>query len=289
MVAPALIIVAMLGIYPVLSSLRMSFVQYDLLRVNTEGTPFVGLKNFQTIFADPRFVQTLTNTLVFVVIIVGTVIFIGVMIAQVLNMNFPGRGTFRSIVLVPWVTPPVVAAAIWLWMFQTERSPINQLLRAVGLIDSNIRFLTDASLTWGPVSIPMLSVSAVRVWIGLPFVTVMILAALQSIPMEIYEAAEIDGATTPDKFRFITLPLLRPVLTILATLLVISGIGHFEVNYVMTAGGPRDLTNVLAVLAYQQAFLFYRFDIAAAMSSVILLMTGTIAIGYIWVRLREMA
>jgi multiple sugar transport system permease protein len=287
MIAPALFLVLVLGIYPMLDSLRLAVLQYDLMRIPTEGTPFVGLQNFQTIFQDPRFLQTLRNTIVFVVIAVGSVVFLGLLIAQVLNLEFPGRGTLRSVVLIPWVIPPVVASAIWMWVYQPDRSPINQVLRELGLISMNIRFLTDSANTWGWINIPMLAVSSVRIWNGLPFVTVMILAGLQSISSDIYEAAEIDGANTLDKFRYVTIPMLRPVLAILITLLTIGGIGHFEMNYIMTGGGPNNLTNVLAVMAYQQAFTLFRFDLASAISSVILIITAIIAAIYIRDRIRE--
>ena len=281
MVAPALLLVLALGVYPMLDSLRLSMVQYDLMRMDTDGTPFVGFANFRTIFENPRFLGAFLNTIIFAVIAVGSVTFLGLLIAQVLNLNMRGRGALRTLVLVPWVIPPVVASAIWMWVFQPERSPINQVLKALGLIEGNIKFLTDATNTLGPLSIPMLAVSTVRIWGGLPFVTVMILAGLQSIPNDIYESAEIDGAGTFQKFWFVTIPMLRATLAILVTLLFIGGLGHFEVNYIMTGGGPGNLTNILAVMSYQQAFTQYRFDLASAISSVILVLTGIVAALYI--------
>lgn len=281
MVAPALLLVLALGVYPMLDSLRLSMVQYDLMRLDTDGTPFVGFANFRTIFENPRFLGAFLNTIIFAVIAVGSVTFLGLLIAQVLNLNMRGRGALRTLVLVPWVIPPVVASAIWMWVFQPERSPINQVLKAFGLIEGNIKFLTDATNTLGPLSIPMLAVSTVRIWGGLPFVTVMILAGLQSIPNDIYESAEIDGAGTLQKFWFVTIPMLRATLAILVTLLFIGGLGHFEINYIMTGGGPGNLTNILAVMSYQQAFTQYRFDLASAISSVILVLTGIVAALYI--------
>jgi multiple sugar transport system permease protein len=281
MVAPALLLVLALGVYPMLDSLRLAMVQYDLMRLDTDGTPFVGFANFQTVFENPRFLGAFLNTILFAVIAVGSVTLLGLLLAQVLNLNMRGRGSLRTLVLVPWVIPPVVASAIWMWMFQPERSPINQVLKALGLIEGNIKFLTDATNTLGPLSIPMLAVSSVRIWGGLPFVTVMILAGLQSIPNDIYESAEIDGAGTFQKFWYVTIPMLRATLAILVTLLFIGGLGHFEINYIMTGGGPSNLTNILAVMAYQQAFTQYRFDLAAAISSIILLLTGIVAAFYI--------
>ena len=281
MVAPALIIVGILGIYPMLDTLRISFLQYDLLRVMSEGTPFVGFANYREIFQDERFLLSTMNTITFVVVVVGILIILGLLIAEMLNRDFLGRGAVRTAVLVPWFIPPVVASMVWTWMFQTDRSPINHVFRSLGLIERNIPFLTDIT-TYGPINLPLLAVSSVRIWHGIPFVVIFLLAGLQTLPKDLYEAAEIDGANAIQKFFNITIPLLKPVLSILLTLLVIGGLGHFEINYIMTRGGPRDLTNILSVLAYQQAFSFQRFDLAAASSMIVLLLTGPVA--YIYIR-----
>lgn len=288
MVAPAMLITTALGIYPMLFSLWMSFVEYDLLRINEFGTPFVGLDNYIEVFADPRFVQTLFNTIIFTVLAVAATLGFGLLLSQVLNINYRGRTALRMLVCVPWFVPPAVASAIWMWLLNTDRSPINFLLQDFGLITSNVRWLTD-SATWGPFSIPMMSIVAVRVWNGLPFAVIFLLAALQSIPRSLYEAAEVDGASLMQKFWYVTLPMLRPVLAILITLLVIGGLGSFEINYIMTGGGPQNLTNIMAVYSYQQAFSFYRFDLASAASGVIFLMTGFISIFYLRSQLKGVA
>ena len=286
MVAPALIFTVVLGIYPMLASLRMSFLRYDLLTLRTSGTPFVGFQNYRTLLEDPLFIQTLVNTVLFTVLAVTAVVCLSLFLAQVINLDFIGQGLVRTLVFVPWFVPPAVAAAIWMWLFQTERSPITHLLQNTGLLTANIRYLTDTS-TFGPISIPMLSVTAVRVWNGIPFVVIFILAGLQSIPRSLYEAAEIDGAGIAQKFLFITMPMLKPVLSILTTLLVIGGLGHFEINYVMTGGGPRNLTNILAVFSYQQAFTYFRFDLAAAASGIILVLTTIVSMVYVRNELKE--
>jgi ABC-type sugar transport system permease subunit len=288
MVAPAMLITAALGIYPMLFSLWMSFVEYDLLRINEFGTPFVGLDNYVEVFSDPRFVQTLFNTIIFTILAVAATLGFGLLLSQVLNLNYRGRTALRMLVCVPWFVPPAVASAIWMWLLNTDRSPINFLLQDFGLITSNVRWLTD-SATWGPFSIPMMSIVAVRVWNGLPFAVIFLLAALQSIPRSLYEAAEVDGASLMQKFWYVTLPMLRPVLAILITLLVIGGLGSFEINYIMTGGGPQNLTNIMAVYSYQQAFSFFRFDLASASSGVIFLMTGFISIFYLRSQLKGVA
>lgn len=280
MLTPALILTIALGVYPMIYSLWMGFVEYDLLRIQEFGTPFVGLDNYIHVFADPKFIQTLVNTVLFTGIAVSAVLAIGLLVSQLLNANFRGRTALRMLFCVPWFVPPAVASAIWMWLLNTDRSPINFLLRDMGWITSNIKFLTDTA-TWGPISIPMLAIAAVRVWNGLPFAIIFILAALQSIPRSLYEAAEIDGASLLQRFWYITLPMLKPVLAILTTLLIIGGLGSFEINYIMTGGGPQNLTNIMAVYSYQQAFSFYRFDLASAASGVILILTGLVCVFYI--------
>lgn len=286
MTAPALLLTLALGIYPMLTSLWMSFVEYDLLRIRDFGTPFVGLDNYVAVFSDPRFLQTILNTVTFTALAVGATVGIGLLLSQVLNARFRGRTALRMLICVPWFVPPAVASAIWMWLLQTDRSPINFLLRDLGLTTSNIRFLADTG-TWGPFSIPMLSITAVRVWHGLPLAVIFLLAALQSIPHSLYEAAEVDGVTLLQKFRFVTLPMLRPVLAILLTLLVIGGLGAFEINYIMTGGGPQNVTNVMPVYAYQQAFSFFRFDLASAASGIVLILTGLLCVFYIRSEIRK--
>jgi multiple sugar transport system permease protein len=288
MLAPAMIITGALGIYPMLYSLWMSFVEFDLLRINQFGTPFVGLENYASVFADPRFVQTLVNTVLFTVLAVTATLVFGLLLSQVLNANYRGRTALRMLVCVPWFVPPAVASAVWMWLLNTDRSPINFLLQDLGLVTGNVRWLTD-SATWGPFSLPMMSIVAVRVWNGLPFAVIFLLAALQSIPRSLYEAAEVDGASLFQKFWYVTLPMLRPVLAILLTLLIIGGLGSFEINYIMTGGGPQNLTNIMAVYSYQQAFSFYRFDLASAASGVIFIMTGFISVFYLRSQLKKVA
>lgn len=286
MVAPALLVTALLGIYPMIASMVLSFRSYDLLSVREEGIQWVGFENYRTILSDERFIQTISQTVVFTIVAVAIVVAMGLFLSQVVNANFRGRSIVRTLIFSPWFVPPVVASAIWMWLLQTERSPINALLRDWGWITGNIRFLADPT-TWGPFSIPMMSVVSVRVWNGLPFVVIFLLAGLQSIPKSLYEAADMDGAGILQKFRYVTLPMLRPVLMVLLALLVMGGFGHFEMNYIMTQGGPRNLTNVLAVWSYQQGFGFFRFDLAAAASGVILVMTSVVCVIYLRMQYKD--
>lgn len=286
MVAPALLLVLVLGVYPMIDTIIISFQKYDLLNVNTDGKPWVGFDNYAAILADDRFLQTIWQTVVFTILAVALSVGMGLFLSQIINAEFRGRGILRTLILSPWFVPPVTASAIWIWLLDTNASPINSLLRDTGIIDSNIRFLTDSS-TWATMSIPMLAIVAVRTWNGLPFIIIFLLAGLQSIPKSLYEAANMDGAGVWQKFYHITLPMLRPVLLVLLALLFLGGFGHFEMNYVMTLGGPRNLTNVLAVWTYQEGFNFLRFDKAAAASGLILLMTIVVSGFYLWAQSKD--
>ena len=286
MIAPALIVTLLLGVWPLIRTVTMSLQSYDLLTVQSKGTKWVGFDNYRTIFADDRFVQTVMQTVVFTVLAIAIVISLSLFLSQVINAEFRGRAVLRTLIFSPWFVPPVVASAMWLWLLNANTSPINALLLDWGIIDRKIRFLTDSS-TWGPFSKPMMSIVAVRVWNGIPFVVIFLLAGLQSIPKSLYEAAEMDGAGRWQKFKFVTLPMIWPVLLVLLALLFMGGFGHFEMNYIMTGGGPRNLTNVLAVWTYQEGFKFLRFDLAAAASGIILSMTGFVAVFYLWAQTRN--
>lgn len=286
MVAPALLLTLVLGVYPMIDTIIISFQKYDLLNVNTDGKPWVGFDNYAAILSDDRFLQTIWQTVVFTILAVALSVGMGLFLSQIINAEFRGRGLLRTLILSPWFVPPVTASAIWIWLLDTSASPINSLLRDTGIIDSNIRFLTDSS-TWATMSIPMLAIVAVRTWNGLPFIIIFLLAGLQSIPKSLYEAANMDGAGVWQKFYHITLPMLRPVLLVLLALLFLGGFGHFEMNYVMTLGGPRNLTNVLAVWTYQEGFNFLRFDKAAAASGLILLMTVVVSGFYLWAQSKD--
>lgn len=286
MVAPAVLITLVLGVYPLVKTLILSFRSYDLLSVQTKGSEWVGLDNYRAILSDERFLQTVFQTVLFTVVAIALVISISLFLAQIINIKFPGRAILRTLIFCPWFVPPVVASAIWMWLLNANVSPINSLLLDWGVIDQKIRFLTDTD-TWGPFSIPMMSIVAVRVWNGIPFVVIFLLAGLQSIPRTLYEAADMDGAGILQKFFYVTLPMLWPVLLVLLALLFMGGFGHFEMNYIMTGGGPRNMTNVLAVWTYQEAFQFLRFDRAAAASGIILLMTSMVAVFYLWAQARN--
>ncbi|MGI6565761.1 MAG: sugar ABC transporter permease [Firmicutes bacterium] len=278
MLSPALIAVLGLSFYPIFLGLRLSFYDYTLLY---QSRPFIGWQNYSELMRDTTFWSSLTNTILYTVLNgVGSTI-IGLAVALLLNRSSRIRGFLRSFSLFPWVVPSVVVSYVWMWFFQRDFSPINDVLMRLGLIADPIAFLGNLDWGIGPFTLPFLSVLAVRLWTSFPMKAVMLLAGLQSIPGELYEAATIDGASVWQQFRHITLPMLVPVLGVILTLTLIWNFGHFDTNYLMTQGGPRNATNVMAVAVYLMGFGQFRLGYAAAMGGVMLLVTSVIAIVYV--------
>lgn len=278
MLSPAFIAIMVLSFYPIYLGLRLSFFDYTLLY---QTRPFVGWANYAELMKDTMFWSSLSNTILYTVLNgVGSTI-IGLGVALLLNRDSRIRGFLRSFTLFPWVVPSVVISYVWMWFFQRDFSPVNDVLQRLRLISEPISFLGNLDWGIGPFTLPFLSVLVVRLWSSFPMKTVMLLAGLQSIPGDLYEAARIDGASGWKQFRHITLPMLIPVLGVILTLTLIWNFGHFDTNYLMTQGGPKNATNVMAVAVYLMGFGQFRLGYAAAMGGIMLLVTSLIAIVYI--------
>jgi trehalose/maltose transport system permease protein len=204
MVLPALLIILVVAFFPILQAVNLSLRQAT---VAVTG-PFVGFENYSEMFQNPGFMEGLTNTLIFTVVSVTLEFFIGLVIALAINRAFRGRGLVRAAVLVPWAFPTVISAVMWRLMFQDQVGIVNYVANAVGIISQPI--LSDRTLL-------LIGVILVDVWKTTPFVALLLLAGLQTIPGDVYEAARVDGANVWQRFLRITLPLLYP--TILVALL----------------------------------------------------------------------
>ena len=205
LVAPAVLIILFVVFYPVLKAIGMSFQNYDLRRPKEIG--FIGLQNYFRMFADPLFLGALLRSILWVLFGVGFQFFLGFALALILNRQFFGRGVVRAVSMIPWVTPGVLIGLMWRWMYDGNFGVINDLLNRLRLVDDNIPFLSQTST-----ALPAVIVSII--WQGIPFFALMLLAALQGVNQELYEAADIDGASRAQKLFFVTLPSIRNTVSV---------------------------------------------------------------------------
>ncbi len=254
MVAPALVALAVLIAYPFLLSIYFSLSDKQI------GLPghFIGLENFEVLAQDSTFRQTLFNTGLYTVVSVGLKLVLGLTLAMLLEKVVRGRRLLRGIILLPWVIPASLSTLAWRWMFDPTYSVLNWCLRVLGY-DPGIPWL---SAPWWARA----AVISVNVWRGLPFFAICLLAGLVSIPKEFYEAARVDGAGPRARFRYVTLPLLKPILGIVLLYSIIMTVSDFVVVQVLTRGGPLQSTHLFATLAYRIGLAGSRLGMGAAIT-----------------------
>ena len=263
-VLPALLIIALFTIYPVLYALRISVLQYILTKPNSH--PFIGLKNFQDVLTSYYFENSLINTALYTIFSVTGVILFGLLVALLLNSKIRSAVVLRIIILLPWAIPAVVAGLLWKWILNSDFGILNGILYALGLIDSYIPFLANPTLA-------KLSLILAHIWKEGPLAAIFILAGLQLIPHEYFEAAKIDGSSNWSTFRFITLPLLRPILLVILVYETMTAILTFDIVYVLTGGGPGDATALISWFAYAEIYKSLNLGTGIALSIIIALIT----------------
>jgi multiple sugar transport system permease protein len=214
----------------------------------TAGAPgrFIGLSNYRELLASEQFLRTVINTVVYTAVGVGIKFCLGLSMALVLNQERFCNNLFRSFLLIPWAIPTVMSALNWRWIFDDASGLINNVLVRLNLVDETISWLSDPHLA-------MLAVITVVVWQGTPFFTMSFLAGLQAIPKELYEAAEIDGASVLQQFRYVTLPRLQPIFITVIMLASIFTSAGIQFVYILTNGGPSDRTMIFPLLSYNLA------------------------------------
>jgi ABC-type sugar transport system permease subunit len=239
---PAILVIAGLVAYPFANAIVMTF------QAKTAGAPgrFIGLDNYRELLTSDQFLRTVFNTVAYTVVGVGIKFVVGLAMALVLNQERFCNNLFRSFLLVPWAIPTVMSALNWRWIFDDASGLINNVLVRLHLVDETISWLSNPNLA-------MLSVIAVVVWQGTPFFTMSFLAGLQAIPKELYEAAEIDGASVLQQFTNITLPRLHPIFVSAVMLSAILTSSAIQFVLILTNGGPADRTMIFSVLAYHLA------------------------------------
>src|SRR5512142_1722460 len=245
----------MIRFAPTLFAMSVSLFRWDILSPNK---PWVGMRNYETLFADPVFWKSLTNTLLYVALSIPAQLVLGLSFALLLQAATHWRGFFRALYFIPFVTSTVAISWVWRWIYQPTFGPLNKLLALVGLPDQKYLASPDQALP---------SIVVVLVWQALGFYVIIFIAGLEGIPVDFYEAAKIDGARAWDLFRHITLPLLNPTIVFLTVIGTINGIQVFTQVLNMSfqgMGGPLDSTKSLVLFIYNQAFQSFKMGYASA-------------------------
>lgn len=269
---PTILVVLIIGIYPLLQTFWMSLTDARLGSVNQPQ--FVGFQNYADLLVDPFFHTSILNTLFFTLITVGFEFALGLLVALVINSQFKGRGLMRAAMLVPWAIPTVISAQMWKWMYNDIYGVINDILvHRLNLLESNIPFIATNT------TISLIAIAAVDIWKTTPFVALLLLAGLQVIPGDVYEAADVDGANKIQQFFRITVPLLMPAILVTLIFRTLDALRVFDVFYVMF--GQRGDTQTMAVYAQQYLVDFSNLGYGSAISITIFFIIAIFVVLYV--------
>jgi multiple sugar transport system permease protein len=271
---PTSLIILLFIAYPLFYVFVISLQSVTISGLRSGNTPFVGLENYITIFSDPLFLTTLGRTLVMSAVSVTLMISIGLFVAMAMNQKVKISGLTRALVLLPWAVPPIANGIMWGFVYNSRYGHLNAVLYSLGIVDEFVSivgdpFLAKAGVIWA------------YVWRVIPFSALLFYAALQGIPEELYEAAEVDGANGWQQFWKITLPMLRPVIAVLLILRTAFAMTIFDEVFAITQGGPGDSTWTSAWYSYWSSFRLLKFDIGAASSFVLAIIIAIFAFIYI--------
>jgi multiple sugar transport system permease protein len=269
---PALLFVAVFALYPIGYSFSLSLHRV-VLGLPGLGQPFVGLENYRELLGDRVALRSLVNTLVFVFVSVFFEVLFGLLIALAIHRKFPGRGLVRASVLVPWAIPTVVSSQMWRFIFNDKYGLANFLLYG-SAVSSYQAWLAHPSYAF-------VAIVVADVWKASAFAGLLILAGLQGIPADLYEAARIDGANAWQRFRRVTLPLLKPAILVALLFRTMDAFRVFDLVFVMTQGGPADATNVLQFYGYKKIFAEGLMGYGSAISVLVFLISFVVALVYI--------
>lgn len=242
--------------YPLGLGVWMSFTD---MRIGRPGN-FIGLENYQWLWDDSVFWLSVVNTLLYTAVASAIKFALGLYLALLLNRNMPLKALIRAAVLIPFIVPTVLSAIAFWWIYDSQFSIISWSLIKMGLIEQNINFLGDT--TWARTSVII-----ANIWRGVPFVAITLLAGLQTVSPSLYEAATLDGATNWQRFRFITYPLLTPIIAVVMTFSVLFTFTDFQLIWALTRGGPVNSTHLMATLSYQRGILSGRLGEGAAIAT----------------------
>jgi len=278
LIAPTLLIVGVVFIWPVLYSLWLSLNRYNL---SVSPTPiFAWLHNYALIFTDPLFrsdvLGSTWNTVIFTVISVPLELVLGLGFALLLNEEFRGRTFFRSVMIVPYAMLTISNGLVWDYILDPTYGTLNVILQHWGLISNYKNWLGSPAGAMGWVIVA-------DVWKSTPFMTIILLASLQTFPGNMYKAAEVDGAGILQRFWRVTLPMLRPAILVALVLRTLGAFRVYDIIYVLTSGGPANATNVLNYYIYQQAFIDFHIGYASAVAYLTTIAMVLIILAYLWI------
>lgn len=278
LILPAILFIMVCFFLPAVYNIFLSFTRFYIFRLQ-EGPQFSGFKNYAELIRDPVFPTCLYNTFFRLTIVTVSIrLLLGLTIALLFNASVLKRlrimGVARTLLLIPWLTPQVVSVVIWKWLYHETYGAVNIILVNLGLLARPIPFFSRVSTVW-------IAVDTILVWRELPFVVIVLLAGLQSIPEQLYEASKIDGANKIKQFFYITLPQLGSVLSIAVLLTTFWTFNNFVYVWLSTEGGPGNYTHVLASYIFEVAFRLYEWGYAATLGTVMAGMMAVFALLYL--------
>ena len=268
-IAPAFLVLSIILLYPLGYALWLSVHQWTL-RTFKQGVPFIGFQNYSSLFSNPDFLNSIKTTFTFVFFAISIEFVLGMGVALLLNHELKGKGFFRSMILLPMMCTNVVIGLTWRLLLNYQYGMVNYYLGRLGILP--VEWLSSPDVAMG-------SVVLVDVWNTTSFVALMLLAGLQSLPDEPYEAAKIDGASGLQTFFYLTLPMLRPIILVVLLWRFIDTFRIFDVIYLLTAGGPARVTETVSIYVYRYGFQSFNLGIAAAASFIMLLIMLVISGG----------
>ncbi|MDK2878842.1 MAG: multiple sugar transport system permease protein [Thermoanaerobacteraceae bacterium] len=268
---PAMLFIIGIIIFPLLYSVYISFFDFNIF---TKHPPFIGLKNYIDIFKSDYFWYSIGRTTYFTVISVGLELVLGFLVALLLNQEFKGRSLARTLLILPWALPTVVNGVLWTWIYDPNYGALNALLKSLGIISQYKNWLGTAFSA-------MNAVIVADVWKNTSFIAMVLLAAMQNIPKDYYEAAIIDGASRLKNVFYITLPLLRPAILVAVVIRTMEAFKVFDIIYIMTKGGPANGTQVISYYTYINSFQYSKYGYGAALSYIVSLVILIFALFYI--------
>jgi multiple sugar transport system permease protein len=260
---------------PIVYNVMLSFEQTSPATIANFTAPFAGLDNYRVVFQDPISRAAIVRTLEFTFGSLLGQFIIGFALALLFTLRFPGRTLARSLIIVPWLLPLIVTGVIFRFMFQAEGGAVNQLLMTVGLADHPIQWLNDPDLA-------LWTILVANIWLGVPFFTLLLYSALQDVPVEVREAAVIDGAGPWQRLRLIIVPIILPVIQVTLLLGFVFTVKVFDLVIGLTGGGPANSTQLITTWSYNLSFQQFNFGQGAALNNVLLVLALICAPFYLW-------